>query len=469
VTDDGAETDLDVGHYERFTDENLTLTSNITTGKIYATVLDKERSRGYKGETVQVIPHITNVIKELIYKAATDVVITEIGGTVGDIESLPLLEAIRQVAADKGRENVLYIHLTLIPFIKIADEMKSKPTQHSVKELLSIGIQPDIIVCRTERELPAGMKAKIALFCNVNEKCVIQNIDTYSIYNVPLLLEQENLSELVCEKLGMQFSAPDLREWEELVEREKNVSSRIEIALLGKYIDQSDAYFSVVEAVKHAGIQNGVDIVLRPVNADEIEKNIENNKPLDKYFKDVKGVIAPSGFGERGMEGIIKGIGYARENKIPFFGISLGFHCAAIEFARSVVGYADADTTEFNSQTKTPLIEMIPDQRNIGAMRLGAHPCKLGKNSISYEAYGEEIIYERHRHRYELNKQYRGEMEACGLTFTGTSPDGRFLEILELPKETHPWFVAVQFQPEFKSRPNRAHPLFVDFIRFCQS
>ncbi len=466
VTNDGSETDLDLGHYERFIDEKLNKYSNVTTGKIYWSVLNKERKGDYLGATVQVIPHITNMIKDCVYRVGStgeqsDVVITEIGGTVGDIESLPFLESIRQVATDVGRENVLYIHVTLIPYLAKSGEMKTKPTQHSVKELLSIGIQPDIIVCRTEQPISEDMKYKMALFCNVDKDCVVQNLDAETLYQVPLMLEDEGLAKIVCRKLGMDCPEPDLAEWKAMVDKERNTDKTTKIALVGKYVELHDAYLSIVESLHHAGIFHGTEIDIEWVNAEEVTK--ENAQAM---FKDVQGILVPGGFGDRGVEGKIEAVRYARENKVPFFGICLGMQCAVIEFARNVAGLTGAHSSELAPNTKYPVIDIMPDQKDIedmgGTMRLGAYPCVLQTGSNSYKAYGEKQVDERHRHRYEYNNEYRELLTSKGLEIAGTSPDNRLVEIVEI--KDHPWFVGAQFHPEFLSRPNRPHPLFRDFI-----
>lgn len=465
VTEDGAETDLDLGHYERFVDENLSQYSNVTTGKIYWTVLNKERKGEFLGATVQVIPHITNAIKERVYRAGksvgSDIVITEIGGTVGDIESLPFLEAIRQVASDVGRENVLYMHVTLIPYLRVSKEMKSKPTQHSVKELRSIGIQPDILVCRTEQPLDEDMKEKMGLFCSVDKDCVIQNLDAASLYEVPLMLEKEGLAKIVCKKLGMKCTTPDLTEWEEMVEKEKHREKIVKIALVGKYVELHDAYISIVESLRHAGIHHGTDVDVMWVNAEEV--NADN---VDTLLKEAHGILVPGGFGDRGIEGKICATNYARVKKVPFFGICLGMQCAVIEYSRNVLGLKDAHSSELNPETTHPVIDLMPEQKDVdmlgGTMRLGSYPCKVEKDSFAFEAYKEELIYERHRHRYEFNNEYREELVKKGLKVVGVSPDDRLVEMVEL--KDHPWFVGVQFHPEFKSRPNRVHPLFRDFV-----
>jgi CTP synthase len=466
VTDDGAETDLDLGHYERFIDESLSKNSNVTTGKIYWSVISKERKGDYLGGTVQVIPHITNEIKSRVYRLGkerdVDVVITEIGGTIGDIESLPFLEAIRQIKYDVGRENVCFIHVTLVPYLGKSGELKTKPTQHSVKELRSIGIQPDVIVCRSEKPLSEELKEKIGLFCNVDGNSVIQNLDAENLYEVPLMLHNEGLDTLVCEKLDLDCKEIDNSEWIDMVNRIKNISKTITIGLVGKYVELHDAYISVVEALSHGGYANNTNVNIKWINAVDVTKDNAQD-----YLKDVDGILVPGGFGDRGIEGKIEAIAWARNNKIPFLGICLGMQCAVIEFARNVLGYVNANSSEMDSNTKYPVIDLMPDQKDIdekgGTMRLGVYPCKLLKNTNSHLAYGEEIIYERHRHRYEFNNEFRKELGEAGLMLAGTSPDDRLIEIVELKE--HPWFVAVQFHPELKSRPNRPHPLFRDFIK----
>ena len=468
VTDDGAETDLDLGHYERFIDENLSVNNNVTTGKIYWTVLNKERRGDYLGGTVQVIPHITNEIKQRIYRVANvsdgaaDVVITEIGGTVGDIESTPFLEAIRQVVTDVGRENVVYIHVTLLPFITGSNEMKTKPTQHSVKELLSLGIQPDILVCRSEQDIPDDMRAKIASFCNVRKEDVIQNLTAPSLYEVPLMLETEGLAKVVCSHLNLDTPEPDLTEWEEMVQRQYNASKKITIGLVGKYVALPDAYISVMESLRHAGFENDSKVDIRLINSEELTAD-----SADELLSDCNGILVPGGFGDRGIEGKIQAVKYAREHKLPYLGLCLGMHMATIEFARHVAGLEHANSSEFVESDQN-VIDLMPDQKDVdmgGTMRLGLYPCKLEQGSISRELYGEELVYERHRHRYEFNNTFRSLLTEKGLVVAGQSPDGKLVEIVELPRDVHPWFVAVQFHPEFKSRPNRAHPLFKDFIR----
>jgi len=466
VTDDGAETDLDLGHYERFIDENLNENSNVTTGKVYWSVIRKERKGDYLGGTVQVIPHITNEIKKRIYRAGkskhTDVVITEIGGTVGDIESLPFLESLRQVSSEIGRENVMYIHVTLVPYLSKSGEAKTKPTQHSVKELRSIGIQPDVIVCRSEKELSKDIKDKIGSSCNILGDWVIQNIDVEVLYEVPLMLEKEGLAEIVCKRLNIIAKPPELTEWEEMVYRQKNLKELVRIAIVGKYVELYDAYLSVVESLKHGGIANDSEIDIKWVNSEFLT---EDN--LNDELDDVDGILVPGGFGDRGIEGKILSVKYAREKKVPYFGICLGMQMAVVEFARNIIGYKEAHSFEFDEMTSYPVIDLMPEQRDIdemgGTMRLGLYPCKVLPNSKVGEAYGQDLIYERHRHRYELNNEYRDKLEECGLKICGISPNEKLVEMVEI--EDHPWFVGVQFHPEFKSRPNRPHPLFKDFIK----
>ncbi|RUT27999.1 CTP synthase [Paenibacillus zeisoli] len=466
VTDDGAETDLDLGHYERFIDINLSKNSNVTTGKVYSSVISKERRGEYLGGTVQVIPHITNEIKERVYRAGreagSDVVITEIGGTVGDIESLPFLEAIRQIKSDIGRENVMYIHVTLIPYIKAAGEVKTKPTQHSVKELRSIGIQPNVIVCRTEHELSDDMKAKIALFCDIDASAVVECRDADTLYQVPLNLREEGLDEIVVNHLKLTTPAPDMTEWEGLVNRINKLEKTVEIAIVGKYVALHDAYLSVVESLSHAGFDSNADVKIRWVHAEEVtDENVE------EMLGGVGGILVPGGFGDRGIEGKVCTIRYAREKKIPFFGICLGMQVAVIEHARSLAGLTGANSSEINPATEYPVIDLLPEQKDIedlgGTMRLGLYPCKLAPGSLAEQCYNDELVYERHRHRYEFNNAYREVIEKAGLRISGTSPDGRLVEIVECPD--HPWFLAVQFHPEFTSRPNRPQPLFREFVK----
>ncbi len=466
VTDDGAETDLDLGHYERFIDINLNKFSNVTTGKVYSAVLKKERRGDYLGATVQVIPHITNELKERVYRAGhetnADVVITEIGGTVGDIESLPFLEAIRQIKSDIGRDNVMYIHVTLVPYIKAAGEMKTKPTQHSVKELRGLGIQPNVIVVRTEMPISQDMKDKIALFCDIDERAVIECQDADTLYSIPLALQQQNLDQIVCDHLKLACPEADMTEWTKLVEKVCNLSKTTKIALVGKYVELQDAYISVVEAMKHAGYTFDADIDIKWINAEHV--NAEN---VVELLKDVDGILVPGGFGDRGVEGKILATQYAREQKVPFLGICLGMQLASVEYARNVLGLKGAHSSELNPETLHPVIDLLPEQKDIedlgGTLRLGLYPCKLSEDSKAYEAYQDEVIYERHRHRYEFNNHYRQAMEQAGFIFSGTSPDGRLVEVIEL--KDHPWFVASQFHPEFTSRPTRPQPLFRDFIK----
>jgi len=466
VTDDGAETDLDLGSYERFIDENLSQDSNITTGRVYGSVIAKERKGDFLGNTVQVIPHITNEIKEKVYKVGkkskTDFVITEIGGTVGDIESLPFLEAIRQVAVDVGRENTIYIHVTLVPYLDKAGEFKTKPTQHSVKELRSIGIQPDIIVGRTERKFINGIKEKISLFCNVSPSHVIQNHDADYLYEVPLLLEKEGLAKIVLEMCGFENPEPDLADWKDMVYRMKNPNCSVKIALVGKYIKLHDAYASVAESLRHGGFHNRCEVKIKWVNSEHL-----SDGNLDEMLGDIDGILVPGGFGDRGSEGKIKAIEYARVNKIPFFGICLGLQMAVVEFSRNVVGFKNANSSEFNPDSEHKVIDLMADQVDIvdmgGTMRLGKYPCAIDKDSKAFEAYGEELIYERHRHRYEFVNKYRDILSKNGMVLCGKSPDDGLIEMIEL--KDHPWFIGVQFHPEFRSRPNRAHPLFREFIK----
>ncbi|WP_203363478.1 CTP synthase [Bacillus sp. REN10] len=465
VTDDGAETDLDLGHYERFIDINLSKYSNVTTGKIYSTVLRKERRGEYLGGTVQVIPHVTNEIKERVMRAGketnADVVITEIGGTVGDIESLPFLEAIRQIKSDLGSDNVMYIHCTLIPYLKAAGEMKTKPTQHSVKELRSLGIQPNIIVVRTEMPISQDMKDKLALFCDIAPEAVIEAMDADTLYAVPLALQEQKMDDLVCRHLKLQCHDAEMTEWTALVEKVRNLSRKTRIALVGKYVELQDAYISVAEALKHAGYTFDADIEIDWVNSAEV--TAEN---VADRLKEADGILVPGGFGDRGIEGKLAAIQYARENKVPFFGICLGMQLASIEFARNVLNLEGAHSSEIDPTTKYPIIDLLPEQKDVedlgGTLRLGLYPCKLHKGTKAFEAYNDEVVYERHRHRYEFNNEFRDQMEKKGFVFSGTSPDGRLVEIIEL--NDHPWFVAAQFHPEFISRPTRPQPLFRDFI-----
>jgi CTP synthase len=466
VLDDGAETDLDLGHYERFTNALLTRDCNYTTGKIYQAVIDKERQGQYLGRTVQVIPHVTDEIKAAVRKLATDdvdVVITEIGGTVGDIEGLPFLEAIRQFALDVGKQNCLYIHLTLIPYLKAAGEAKTKPTQHSVGQLRQIGIQPDILICRTEREMTIDMAEKIALFCNVEKQAVIEERDkTVSIYEVPLSLVENRLDELIVEKLNLRARPLEIGEWRAMLNRIVNPTHELTIAVVGKYIKYQDAYKSVYEALDHAAIALSSRVVVRKVEAEDIER-----EGAERALGGVDGVLVPGGFGYRGIGGKVEAIRFARERGVPFFGICLGLQCAVIEFARNAVGLEDANSTEMDSNCPHPVVCLLDEQYDItqmgGTMRLGLYPCVLAEGSRIAQAYGESIIQERHRHRYEFNNQYRQQFAAHGMMFSGTSPDGKLVEAIELPN--HPWFVAVQCHPEFRSKPTRAHPLFRNFVK----
>jgi CTP synthase len=469
VTEDGAETDLDLGHYERFIDENTSIFSNVTSGKIYQRVIQKERNGDFLGATVQVVPHITDEIKNSVYNAARsnpeiDVVITEIGGTVGDIESTPFLEAIRQIPFDAGRENVLYVHVTLLPYIAASHELKTKPTQHSVKELQNIGITPDIIVCRTERDLGMDSKRKIALFCNVTADAVIQNKDAETLYEVPLMLEREGLASVVCKKLNLTKQEPDLREWTALVEKIKDLSDtcqKVKIALVGKYVEMRDAYMSIGEAIRHAGYANDANIGIEWIQAEDVTA-----AAADKLLKDADGILVPGGFGDRGFAGKIIAAGYARAHNIPFLGICFGMHAAVIDFARNVIGLKDANTEEFDTETANPIIHILPDKKSNadmgGTLRLGNYPCVLSKGSLAEKVYGTSAITERHRHRYEFNNKYKDIFAAHGMNLCGISPDGTLLEMVEIP--AHKWYIAVQFHPEFKSRPNRPHPLFAAFI-----
>ncbi len=470
VTDDGLECDLDLGHYERFIDESLNRYSNITTGRIYMQVLNKERSGDFLGKTVQVIPHITNEIKDTVYKAGeisqAQVIITEIGGTVGDIESQPFLEAIRQIKTEKGSENVMFVHVTLIPFLPKSEELKTKPTQHSCKELMGMGIIPDLIVTRTSYPLTQDIKEKISLFCNISSKNVIENLDADSIYDVPLMFEKQNVAQIVMNKLGLKEIKNDLIEWHDLCKSNKKIDETVEIALVGKYVSLHDAYISIYEALNHAGVFNGVNVKIRWVDSEKIEE-----KTSEKLLRGVDGVIVPGGFGNRGIEGIISAIKYARQNDIPLFGICLGMQLMVIEYFRNVIKKEDANSLEFDENTKTPVINIMEDQVNVtqkgATMRLGKYPCTLDIGTKSYDAYKENLIYERHRHRYEFNNDYRNMAIDNGLKIAGVSPDNRLVEIIEIEKNK--WAVGVQFHPELKSRPNRPHPLFKAFIHAVKS
>jgi len=466
VTDDKGETDLDLGHYERFVDVALTRRSNATTGSIYQSVLAKERRGAYLGETVQVIPHITNEIKERITALATDdvdVVITEIGGTVGDIEILPFLEAIRQFRKDVGRDNVFYVHVTLVPFIGPSGEQKTKPTQHSVTELRSRGIQPDAIVCRSDRPIPKRLKEKISALCDVPEAGIVTAVDADILYEIPLVLHEEGLDDYLCQMLHLDAAPPDLTEWEALVDRIRAAEDEVRIGLVGKYINLPDAYLSVVEALKHGGYASGVRVVIDWISADDTEGLLAEGR-----LHDLDGIVVPGGFGIRGIEGKIAAAGYARANSVPYLGLCLGLHAAVIEFGRNACELVVANSSEFDPISPHPVIDLMDEQKAVvdmgGTMRLGAYPARLEDGSIVRDAYGEEVVYERHRHRYELNNRYRQVLEEHGMALSGSSPDGLLVEFIELQRELHPFFVATQAHPEFKSRPNRPHPLFAAFV-----
>ncbi len=466
VTDDGAETDLDLGHYERFIDINLSKNSNVTTGKIYSAVINKERRGDYLGGTVQVIPHITNEIKDRVFRAGretgVDVVITEIGGTVGDIESLPFLEAIRQIKSDVGSNNVMYIHCTLVPMLRVSGELKTKPTQHSVKELRSIGIQPNMIVCRTEYPLTEELKNKIALFCDIDREAVIEARDAETLYEVPLMVQEQGFDEIVVKHLGLECGPADMTGWLQLVNKVKNLTYTTRIAIVGKYVALHDAYMSVVESLRHAGFDRDTDIDVKWINSEDLT---ENNVEL--LLGDVDGILVPGGFGDRGIEGKITAIQYAREKQIPFFGICLGMQMACVEGARNLLDLKGAHSSEFDPETPYPIIDLLPEQKDIeekgGTMRRGLYPCKVSPDSLAHRAYDNDLVYERHRHRYEFNNEYRELLEKAGYIFSGTSPDGRLVEIIEYTD--HPWFVASQFHPEFISRPTRPQPLFREFVK----
>ena len=466
VTDDGAETDLDLGHYERFTNTSMSRLNSVTTGSIYQAVINKERRGDYQGGTVQVIPHVTNEIKERVHRVArntgSDVVITEIGGTVGDIESLPFLEAIRQFRKDVGRNDVLYMHVTLIPWISAAGEMKTKPTQHSVKELRSIGIQPDVLVCRSQRPLKAGIKTKISEFCDVPVEAVVTSRDASSIYEVPLILEQEGLAQQTLDILRLEQREPDLKSWQNLVTHMNRYETEVEVAIVGKYVQLSDAYLSVVEALGHAAIATSSEVKLRWVSAEDLTK-----KDAGQYLQGVAGIVVPGGFGIRGVDGKVAAIKYAREHKIPFLGLCLGMQCSIIEWARNTACLERANSSEFDEQTPNPVINLLPEQHDVvdlgGTMRLGLYPCRLKANTLAHSLYSEEVVYERHRHRYEFNNAYRNLFLETGYEVSGSSPDGRLVEIIEL--KNHPFFLATQFHPEFRSRPNHPHPLFLGFVK----
>ncbi len=466
VTDDGAETDLDLGHYERYTTATLTRKSNFTTGQVYDSVIRKERRGDYLGGTVQVIPHITNEIKSKILDNAkgADIAIVEVGGTVGDIESLPFLEAIRQFRTDRGHENVLYIHLTLVPYIPTAGELKTKPTQHSVKELREIGIQPDILLCRCDREIPRDMKAKIALFCNVREEAVVTARDVDSIYEVPAALHEQGLDERIIDFLNIWTKAPDLSPWERIVKRVKEPASETTIGIVGKYVEMTESYKSLAEALIHGGIGNDCRVRLKYIDSEALERH-----GINGAFDDVDGILVPGGFGERGSEGKVAAIRYARESKIPFFGICLGMQMAVVEFARNVCGIEEAYSSEFREDAANPVIHIMEGQKSVtrkgGTMRLGAYPCRLSSGSLARRIYGQENISERHRHRYEFNNAYRKQLKEAGLTISGIFPEGDLVEIVEIAD--HPWFLGCQFHPEFRSRPMAPHPLFESFIGAC--
>lgn len=466
VTDDGAETDLDLGHYERFIDESLSQNSNLTSGRVYWKVISDERKGVYGGQTIQIIPHVTNEIKRYISRNAetgADVCLVEIGGTIGDIESQPFLEAIRQFAVEYGRENCVFIHVTLVPYLAASDELKSKPTQHSVKEMLALGIQPDIIVCRTEHPLTDDIKNKIALFCNVSKECVIENNNCDILYAVPMMLKEQKMDEVVMKKLGIDAPNQDLSDWKEMLYALRNPKQTVKIALVGKYVELHDSYISVNEALKHGGISTMSAVDIHWIDSESLEADDAN---LDEILGDMDGILVPGGFGSRGIEGKILAANYARTHDIPYLGICLGMQIAIIEFARNVLNMQGANSAEINPETPFPLIDILPEKKNIsdlgGTLRLGQYPCILNEKSKSYQLYGEKEIFERHRHRYEVNNDYRDSLLQGGMIFAGTSPDNHIVEMIELPD--HPWFVACQFHPEFKSRPNKPHPLFRGFV-----
>ncbi len=466
VTDDGAETDLDLGHYERFIDESLSQNSNLTSGRVYWKVITDERKGVYGGQTIQIIPHVTNEIKRSIARNAdtgADVCFVEIGGTIGDIESQPFLEAIRQFSIEYGRENCLFIHVTLVPYLSASDELKSKPTQHSVKEMLALGINPDIIVCRTEHPLTDDIRKKIALFCNVEKDCVIENNNCDILYAVPMMLRDEGLDTVAIKKLGLACGEPDLADWQEMLYALRNPVRTVKIGMVGKYVELHDSYISVNEALKHGGIETHSAVDIYWIDSETLE---DSDADLDEILGKMDGILVPGGFGSRGIEGKIKACEYARKNNIPYLGICLGMQIAIIEFARNVLGYKDANSAEINPQTTHPVIDILPEQKGVtdmgGTMRLGQYPCMLNTQSKAYALYGKDMIYERHRHRYEVNNDYRDALLSGGMIFAGTSPDNHIVEMIEIPD--HPWFVAGQFHPEFKSRPNRPHPLFRGFV-----
>lgn len=466
VTDDGAETDLDLGHYERFIDESLSQNSNLTSGRVYWKVISDERKGVYGGQTIQIIPHVTNEIKRYIQHNAdtgADICLVEIGGTVGDIESQPFLEAIRQFAVDVGRENCLFIHVTLVPYLSASAELKSKPTQHSVKEMLSIGIRPDIIVCRTEHPLTEDIKNKIALFCDVSKDCVIENNNCDILYAVPMMLREQKMDEVVIKKLGLNCGEPDLTDWEAMLDALRHPKQTVKIAMVGKYVELHDSYISVNEALKHGGIETRSAVDIKWIDSESLEKE---GADINEILGDMDGILVPGGFGSRGIEGKIKACEYARTHNVPYLGICLGMQIAIIEFARNVLGLKDANSAEIDPETPYPVIDILPEQKDVtdmgGTMRLGQYPCSLNPESKAYELYGASMIYERHRHRYEVNNDYRTDLLKSGMIFAGTSPDNHIVEMVEIPG--HPWFVAGQFHPEFKSRPNKPHPLFRGFV-----
>ena len=466
VTEDGAETDLDLGHYERFTDTAMSRLNSVTTGSIYQAVINKERRGDYEGGTVQVIPHVTNEIKERIHRVARDtnpdVVITEIGGTVGDIESLPFLEAIRQFRKDVGRHDVIYMHVTLVPYIASAGEVKTKPTQHSVKELRSIGIQPDILVCRSEKPLPLHIKEKISEFCDVPANCVITTHDVSSIYEVPLIVEREGLANQVLDIFDMEQRQPDLTHWTAIVEGMQNTHRDVEIAIVGKYVSLNDAYKSVVEALQHAAIATKATLKIRWVNSEDLE-----DAPVETYLQGIDGIVVPGGFGTRGVDGKVRAIQYVRQNNIPFLGLCLGMQCAVVEWARNVVHLEGPNSSEIDPETPNPVISLLPEQQDVvdlgGTMRLGLYPCRIKPDTLASQLYQDEVIYERHRHRYEFNNAFRNLFIDSEYVISGTSPDGRLVEMVEYPD--HPFFIACQFHPEFQSRPNTPHPLFLGLMQ----
>ncbi|MBN1298854.1 MAG: CTP synthase [Actinobacteria bacterium] len=466
VTEDGGETDLDLGHYERFIDENLSKYNNFTSGKVYKNVIDKERRGNFLGDTIQVIPHVTDEIKDCIKKTLqtkpANIIITEIGGTVGDIESLPFLEAIRQFKKDAGRENVLYIHVTYVPYLKTTGELKTKPTQHSVKELRSIGIQPDIIICRSEVPLSDDLKAKISLFCDIEQEAIVDAVDVKHLYEVPLNLQKEGLDSIAMYKLNLKYKVSDMSGWKNLIDSIKSIKESIKIGIVGKYTNLKDSYISIVEALNHGGYFYKKNIEIKWINSEELE-DYEHCK---KILSDVSGILVPGGFGIRGINGKINAVRFARENNCPYFGICLGMQCAVIEFARNVCGLKGANSSEFDASTDYPVIDLLPEQKKVddkgGTMRLGSYPCTILENSAAFEAYGEKTVYERHRHRYELNNNYRKLLNEAGMVATGVFEEKDLAEIVEI--KGHPWFMGVQFHPEFKSRPDRPHPLFKQFV-----